>query len=84
MNEQGDVLPFPNADHWTYPPGTKPLDSTVNEEWSKRSQLLISVDPTICKEFAKGYEEDKFFTPRYIKVQPNEKMIISASHFQRG
>ena len=42
------------------------------------------MDPRICKEFAEGYETDKFFAPRFIDVQPNEKTIISASHFQKG
>lgn len=27
---------------------------------------------------------DKFFAPCYIEVQPNEKSIISTSHFQKG
>ena len=83
-DEQGDVLPFHNSDHWTYPTGSKPPSTTPDEEWSTRTQLLISVDPVIRGEFARGYEEDKFFAPRYIKVQPNEKTVISANHFQRG
>ena len=83
-DKQGDILPFPDSDHWTYPTGTKPSNSAPNEEWTNRTQLLISVDPIIRKEFAKGYEEDKFFAPRYVQVQPNEKTVLSASHFQRG
>jgi hypothetical protein len=83
-DEQGDILPFPNSDHWTYPSGTKSSEVPPDEEWTKKTQLLVSVDPIICKEFAEGYEEDKFFAPRYVKVQPNEKTVISASHFQRG
>ena len=42
------------------------------------------MDPKICKEFAEGYETDNFFAPRYIEVQPNEKTVISITHFQRG
>jgi hypothetical protein len=84
LGEQGDILPFPNSDHWTYPPGTRPSEAPPDEEWTKRTQLLILVDPIVCKEFSKGYEEDKFFAPRYTKVQPNERTVISASHFQRG
>ena len=81
-DEQGDVLPFHNSDHWTYPTGSKPSSSTPDKEWSTWTQLLISVDPIVHREFARGYEEDKFFTPQYIKVQPNEKMVISVNHFQ--
>ena len=83
-NEQGDVLPFVRTDPWTYPPGTKISDTSPDEDWRGRMQLLISVDPKICKEFAEGYEVDNFFAPRYIEVQPNEKTVISATHFQRG
>ena len=83
-NEQGDILPFARTDPWTYPPGTKISDTSPDEDWRGQTQLLISVDPKICKEFAEGYEADNFFAPRYIEVQPNEKTVISATHFQRG
>ena len=59
-------------------------DSFPDEDWKGRTQLLISVDPKICKEFTEGCETDNFFAPRYIKVQPNEKTVISITHFQRG
>ena len=84
LDEQGDILPFAKADPWTYPSGVKPSETPLNEEWSSRSQLLITVDPNVCKEFAEGYETDSFFAPRYVEIQPNEKTIISASHFQKG
>ena len=78
------MLPFVKTDPWTYSPGTKIPDAYPNEEWKGRTQLLISVDPKICKEFAEGYETDNFFAPRYIEVQPNKKTVISVTHFQRG
>ena len=84
LDEQGDILPFAKTDPWTYPSGVKPSETPLNEEWSSRSQLLITVDPNVCKEFAEGYETDRFFAPRYVEIQPNEKTIISASHFQKG
>ena len=31
-----------------------------------------------------GYKTDNFFTPCYIEVQPNKKMVILVTHFQRG
>ena len=83
-DEQGDMLPFTKMEPWTYPPGTKIPDAYPDEEWKGQTQLLISVDPKICKEFTEGYETDNFFAPRYIEVQPNEKTVILVTHFQRG
>ncbi|KAF7344711.1 TY3B-TY3B protein [Mycena venus] len=44
-----DSLPFAQGDHWTYPVGFRP--DKDEEDWNKRSHLLISVSAKMKRQF---------------------------------
>ncbi|KAF9471211.1 hypothetical protein BDN70DRAFT_783329, partial [Pholiota conissans] len=77
-------LPFPENDHWTYPVEfEKPLEPP-SEEWERKSHLLIALDKDLTKQFVEGYKEDPFFKEKYTQEIPNDKMVITPSHFRVG
>jgi hypothetical protein len=54
------LLPFSAGGHWTYPIGVKPSGDGYKNNWSKRSHLLVSMNPEITKRFTDAYEDDPY------------------------
>lgn len=50
LQVEDPLLPFPEGDHWTYPVGVKPPGDDYEDNWSKRSHLLVSMSPEITND----------------------------------
>jgi hypothetical protein len=62
----------------------KPLD-TPDEDWEKKSHLLISLNADLIKQFVAGYAEDSFFKQKYsLSDISNLNTVLTPSHFQKG
>jgi hypothetical protein len=75
-------LPFEHEDHWTYPAGVRP--ERDEEDWNKRSHLLISASPEVLGSFRTAYEEDPYFKDHYVEEVPNPDKVLTPSRFQKG
>jgi hypothetical protein len=75
-------LPFEHGDHWTYPAGVRP--ERDEEDWNKRSHLLISALSEVVESFCTAYKEDPYFRDRYVEEVPNPNKLLTPSRFQKG
>ncbi|KAL1658199.1 hypothetical protein GGF50DRAFT_12540, partial [Schizophyllum commune] len=75
-----DGLPFPQGDHWTYPPGVP--DFQPEEE--PQPHLLIQLAPEVLERFARGYQEDAFFKQHIVEKESSAQTLLTPSRFQRG
>jgi hypothetical protein len=78
------LLPFPEGDHWTYPIGVKPPGDNYEDNWSKRSHLLVSMNPEITKQFTDTYEDNPYFKKKYPIEIPHPARVLTPSQFQQG
>jgi hypothetical protein len=79
-----DDLPFPKGDHWTYPAGEGLEKGTFEEEWEKRSHLLVAAKPEMIREFSEGYRADNYFRKHFVDTVPNPETPLTPSQFQKG
>ncbi|KAI4294338.1 hypothetical protein K525DRAFT_174037, partial [Schizophyllum commune Loenen D] len=73
-------LPFPQGDHWTYPPGVPDFQP----EDEPQPHLLIQLAPEVLERFTKGYHEDAFFKQHVVEKEPSAQTLLTPSRFQRG
>jgi hypothetical protein len=79
-----DDLPFPTGDHWTYPAGVTPSGEPAEEDWERRSHVLLGAKPEFLREFAKGYRKDTAFHRHYVESAPSPETLLTPSQFQKG
>jgi hypothetical protein len=79
-----DNLPFPTGDHWTYPSGVSPTEDPTEEDWERRSHVLLGAKPEFLREFAKGYRRDPAFHRHYVESAPSPDTPLIPSRFQKG
>jgi hypothetical protein len=82
-SEEIGTLPFPTDDHWTYPIDFEGKAMEPEEDWNKKAHLLVSMNDSLIKEFARGYSEDPFLKAKYVDEIVNPHSVVTPSHFRK-
>ena len=71
-------------DFWTYLLGKDLCTSSLEEDWMKHSQLLLSMDPKLEQAFTNGYELNSGFKNHLLETILNPNVVLTPSRFQKG
>ena len=79
-----DELPFTSNVHWTYPVGFEKSLGPPEEDWEKKSHVLIAFNQELIEEFINGYATDPFFKDKCSDEAPSLTTVLTPSHFRRA